>query len=131
MQATTEQPKSATLQELCYKQLLQDPAARTKLYALSVDQLVELNSRLLKERADLQQQVDLHREEDRFRYLVDPPYVTERVQDEDAYGKRKSIVDKWRYWRHVFSPTLSKHVCYSPSDKYVQAYVNSAYCGFR
>ena len=90
--AVSSNPEVPKLTEACIQSLIEVPTDPKKLYDLSVDELVELNTRLLAERqADREELTKLKRN----RYYVDPPEVQERVGD-DMYERVRNVTQAWQ-----------------------------------
>lgn len=86
MAATKASADVPTLSDACLHSLIENPADSRKLYELSVDELVALNSRLLTEHQTIKKELN-HLKENR--YVVDPPVVQDRVDE-----KMRDLVSK-------------------------------------
>ena len=92
MMAATNVPEVPKLVEACIQSLIEVPTDPKKLYDLSVDELVALNTRLLAERqADKEELTELKRN----RYHVDPLKLQDRVGD-DRYERVRNVTQAWQ-----------------------------------
>ena len=87
-QAAARVPK---LTQYCLNSLVQSPLDNRNLYKLSTDELVELNSTLLKDYQAVKEKLS---QLERHRYPVEPPRVQDRVGSE-MYERVEDVTRAW------------------------------------
>lgn len=80
-----------SLSDACLQTIIDSPGNPRELYKLSVDELVDLNSKLLKEHQVVKQELSQIRNN---RYPVDPPVVQNRVGN-DVYERVRKVTSAW------------------------------------